>query len=74
MTLEQRVEALELAIANMAVQQRNADELKEMMQDAASELIKNACIVGGVINAAQKRAAVEIKKADGITAVRLGRI
>ncbi|EBA0935245.1 hypothetical protein FHA44_23270 [Salmonella enterica] len=57
MTLEQRVAALELAIANMAVQQRNADELREMAQDAASELIKNACRTGGAINAAQKQAA-----------------
>ncbi|EJX4456788.1 hypothetical protein ACGG2D_001863 [Salmonella enterica] len=74
MTLEQRVAALELAIANMAVQQRNADELREMVQDAASELIKNACRTGGAIKAAQQQAAVEIKKADGVTAVRLGRI
>ncbi|MCT2767082.1 hypothetical protein [Enterobacter cloacae] len=57
MTLEQRVAALELAIANMAVQQRNADELSEMVRNSASEAIKNACRAGGVINAAQKQAA-----------------
>ncbi|HFG2321392.1 TPA: hypothetical protein ACGGAN_003700 [Enterobacter hormaechei] len=57
MTLEQRVAALELAIANMAVQQRNANELREMVQNAASELIKNAYLTGGTINAAQKQAA-----------------
>ncbi|KGA99859.1 hypothetical protein DR73_2205 [Enterobacteriaceae bacterium ATCC 29904] len=74
MTLEQRVAALELAIANMAVQQRNANELREMVQNAASELIKNACRTGGAINAAQKQAAIEIKKTEGTTAVRLGRI
>ena len=55
MTLEQRVAALELAIANMAVQQRNANELREMVQNAASELIKNACLTVGTINAAQKQ-------------------
>lgn len=57
MNLEQRVEALELAIENMTAQQQNADELKKMMQDTASELIKNACRTGGAINAAQKQTA-----------------
>lgn len=74
MTLEERVEALELAIANIVVQQRNAKELSDIVRSSASEAIKNACRPGGAINAAQKQTAIEVTKYDGVTAVRLGRI
>lgn len=74
MTLEERVEALENAIANMTVQQKTTDEMSEAMRKIGSETIASACRPGGVLNAAQERAALEIKKTDGITAVRLGKI
>lgn len=74
MTLEQRVEALELAIANMAVQQSSAEDINEIARKITVEIIVNAQRPGGVLNAAQERAALKIKKTDGITAVRLGKI
>ena len=74
MTLEQRVEALEMAIANMAAQQKTTGEMSEAMRKIASETIASARRPGGVLNAAQERAALEIKKTDGITAVLLGKI
>lgn len=57
MTLEQRVEALEMAIANMAVQQSNAEEIAEIVRKVAAEALANAQRPGGVLNAAQKQAA-----------------
>ncbi len=74
MTLEQRVEALEMAIANMAAQQSNAEEITEIARKVTAEVIGNAQRPGGVLNAAQKQAALRINQADGITAVRLGKI
>lgn len=74
MTLEQRVLVLEKAIANMAAQQHNAEILSEMLRNSTSEAIKNACRPGWVLNAAQKQTTIEITKADGATAVRLGKI
>lgn len=74
MTLEQRVEALEMAFANMAAQQSNAEEITEILRKVTAEVIANARRPGGAINAAQKQAAIEIKKDEGTTAVRLGRI
>lgn len=57
MTLEQRVEVLEMAIANMVARQRNADELNEMSRNCASKAIEKSCCADGVINAAQNRTA-----------------
>lgn len=57
MTLEQRVEALELAIANMALHQRETLELSYLVRDSVSEAIKNASLAGGAINAAHTQAA-----------------
>lgn len=57
MTLEQRVEALEMAIANMAVQQSNAEEIAGIVRKVTTEVIANAQRPGGVLNAAQKQAA-----------------
>lgn len=74
MTLEQRVEALEMAIANMAVQQSNAEEISEIVRKVTTEVIASAQRPGGGLNAAQNQAAIEVKRANGITAVRLGRI
>lgn len=56
MTLEQRVEALEMAIANMVAQQSNAEDISEI----AAEVIANASKPGGVLNAAQKQTAYKI--------------
>lgn len=42
MTLEQRVEALEMAIANMAAQQSNAEEITEIARKVTAEVIANA--------------------------------
>jgi len=53
MTLEQRVEALEMAIANMVSQQSNAEDISEI----AAEVIASASKPVGVLNAAQKQAA-----------------
>ena len=65
MTLEQRVEALEMAIANMAVQQSNAEEIAGIARKVTTEVIANAQHPGGVLNAAQKQAA-EDKMTDNI--------
>lgn len=61
MTLEQRVEALELAIANMALHQREALELSYLVRDSVSETIKNACLPGGEIYAAHARTAYDVR-------------
>ncbi|MDM2753112.1 MULTISPECIES: hypothetical protein [Citrobacter] len=74
MSLEQRVEALEMAVASMAAQQSNTEEITDIVRKVTAGVIASALRPGGAINAAQKQAAVEIKKADGVTAVRLGRI
>lgn len=57
MTLEQRVEALEMAVANMAAQQSNAEEISEIARKVTTEVIASAQLPGGVLNAAQKQAA-----------------
>ena len=57
MTLEERVEALENAIANMTVQQKTTDEMSEAMRKIAFETIASACRPGGVLNAARRQAA-----------------
>lgn len=57
MTLEQRVEALEMAIANMAVQQSNAEEIAEIARKVTAEVIASAQRPGGVLNAARDQAA-----------------
>lgn len=67
MTLEQRVEALEMAIANMTVQQKTTDEMSEAMRKIASETIASACRPGGVLNAAQERAASKLQKKGVLT-------
>lgn len=57
MTLEQRVEALEIAIANMTVQQSSAEDISEIARKITAEVIANAQRPGGVLNAAQKQTA-----------------
>ena len=57
MTLEQRVEALEMTIANMTVQQSSAEDISEIARKVTTEVIANAQRPGGVLNAAQKQAA-----------------
>lgn len=59
MTLDQRVEALEMAIANMAVQQSNAEGISEIARKVTAEVNTNARLPGGVLNAAQKEAAID---------------
>ncbi|HEJ0180552.1 TPA: hypothetical protein SLO90_001233 [Citrobacter koseri] len=57
MTLEERVEALEMAIADMTMQQRNAVAFIEAMQKVTAEAIENASRPGGELNAAQNQTA-----------------
>lgn len=57
MTLEQRVEALEMAITNMVAQQSNAEDISETAKKITAEVIADASKPGGVLNAAQKQAA-----------------
>ena len=57
MTLEQRVEALEMAIANMAAQQSSAEDIREIARNVTAEAFANAQRTGGVLNAAQKQTA-----------------
>lgn len=57
MTLEQRVEALEMAITNMAAQLRTSEEMSGIMRRVASDATANTSRLGGVLNAAQKQAA-----------------
>lgn len=57
MTLEQRVEALEMAIANMSVQQSSAEGISEIARKVTAELNANACRPGCVLNAAQGQTA-----------------
>lgn len=59
MTLEQRVEALEMSIANMVAQQSNAEDISETAKKIAAEVIADASKPGGVLNAAQKQAAID---------------
>lgn len=67
MTLEQRVEALEMAIANMTVKQKTTDEMSEAMRKIASDTIASACRPGGVLNAAHERAASKLQKKGVLT-------
>ena len=60
MTLEQRVEALELAIANMAVQQSSAEDINEIARKITVEIIANAQRPGGVLYATQGQAAYKL--------------
>ncbi|EFV3660652.1 hypothetical protein [Salmonella enterica] len=57
MTLEQRVEALEMAVASMAAQQSNTEEIAEIARKVTTEVIANAQRPGGVLNAAQNQTA-----------------
>ncbi|ECQ7527186.1 hypothetical protein [Salmonella enterica] len=57
MTLEQRVEALEMAVASMAAQQSNTEEITDIVRKVTAGVIANALRPGGAINAAQKQAA-----------------
>lgn len=57
MTLEQRVDALEMAIANMSAQQSNVEDITEIARKIVTEVISNSQCLGGVLNAARERAA-----------------
>lgn len=57
MTLEERVEALENAIASMAAQHLTGDQMSETVRKAASEAAASARRPGGVSNAVQKQTA-----------------
>ena len=61
MTLEQRVEALEMATANMAVQQSNAEEIAEIARKVTTEVIASVQRPGGVLNAAQGQTAYKLE-------------
>ncbi|EBF2685474.1 hypothetical protein OIL53_22955 [Salmonella enterica subsp. enterica serovar Senftenberg] len=57
MSLEKRVEALEMAVASMAAQQSNTEEITDIVRKVTAGVIANALRPGGAINAAQKQAA-----------------
>lgn len=59
MTLEERVQALENAIASMTAQHLRDDGMREAVRKGASEVIASACRPNGVLNAAQKQAAID---------------
>jgi len=50
MTLEQRIEALENAVANLNLPNNKTEELAKMMREVASETIKNARRPGGTLH------------------------
>lgn len=57
MTLEQRIEALEKAVASLTLPSAKSEELAKMMQDTVSEVIRNSLRPGGEVYAALKQAA-----------------
>jgi hypothetical protein len=57
MTLEQRVEALEKAVAKLTLPSETAEELAKVMRDVAKETIKNARRPGGVLHKLDEKAA-----------------
>ncbi|HFK3154942.1 TPA: hypothetical protein ACG1JD_002375 [Citrobacter sedlakii] len=57
MSLEKRVEALEMAVASMAAQQSNTEEITDIVRKVTAGVIANALRPGGAINATQKQAA-----------------
>lgn len=60
MTLEQRVDALEMVIANMSAQQGNVEDITEIARKIATEAIANAQRPGGVLYATQGQAAYKL--------------
>lgn len=56
MTLEQRIEALENAVANLTLPNSKTEELTRMMRDVASETIKNARRSGGMLGQKDRKA------------------
>ncbi|WP_426608354.1 hypothetical protein [Pantoea anthophila] len=63
MTLEQRIEALEKAVANLTLPNSKTEELAKMMRDTASEAIKNAQRPGGLLNKAENQEAATSRAA-----------
>lgn len=57
MTLEERVEALEMGVANMIAQQSDIREMKEIVNSVTLEKVANASRPGGILNAVQKQTA-----------------
>ncbi|TKK33185.1 hypothetical protein [Pantoea agglomerans] len=57
MTLEQRIEALEDAVANLTLPNNKTEELAKMMREVASETIKNARRPGGLLYKKDEKAA-----------------
>ncbi|EFJ2067217.1 MULTISPECIES: hypothetical protein [Enterobacteriaceae] len=57
MSLEERVGALESAIASLALQQSNNWDLSDVARSFASESIIDACCARGRIKAAQEQTA-----------------
>ncbi|MDT8852972.1 hypothetical protein RN053_20905 [Pantoea dispersa] len=57
MTLEQRIAALEKKVANLTLPMESTEELTKMMQDVATETIKNARRPGGSVHKLNQQAA-----------------
>ena len=56
MTLEQRVETLEKAVAKLTLPSATAKELAKVMRDVAAETIKNARRPGGALHKLDEKA------------------
>lgn len=63
MTLEQRIEALEKAVASLTQLTAESEELAKMMRDVASEVIKNAQRPGGMLNKTENQEAATSRAA-----------
>lgn len=63
MTLEQRIEALENAVANLTMPNGQSEELAKMMRDTATEVIKNAQRPGGMLNNVENQEAATSRAA-----------
>lgn len=85
MTLEQRVDALEKAVAKLTLPSTTAEELAKVIRDVAKETIKNARRPGGMMHHSDEKAVKEktagniqlsekdilVKLESGITSCRL---
>jgi hypothetical protein len=60
MTLEQRVEVLEKAVANMKLSNAQSEELSKIMGKVAKDAIKSAKRPGGLLHKKDEKAAIEV--------------
>ncbi|MDJ0473818.1 hypothetical protein QNA27_09160 [Pantoea eucalypti] len=61
MTLEQRVEALEKAVARLTLPSATAEELAKLMRGVAKETIKNTRRPGGILHCSGGNETADVK-------------